>query len=105
MNKATLVAEVVARTGVEKRDVALVVDEVLEVVRASVTKGERVTLAGFGTFEKRRRGGRLGRNPHTGDPVKVPPRVVPSFRPGKAFRESVLPRKRKPAARKRAARR
>ncbi|HEX9824074.1 MAG TPA: HU family DNA-binding protein [Actinomycetota bacterium] len=106
MNKATLVAEVVARTGIEKRDVALVVDEVLEVVRGSVAKGERVTLAGFGTFEKRRRAARLGRNPHTGDAVKVPARVVPSFHPGKAFRESVLPRNRKRAAtRKRPTRR
>lgn len=105
MNKATLVAEVVARTGIEKRDVAVIVDEVLDVVRGSVAKGDRVTLAGFGTFEKRRRGARLGRNPHTGDAVKVPARVVPSFRPGKAFRESVVPRRRKRAATRKTARR
>ena len=95
MNKASLVAEVVARTGVEKPDVVAVVDELLEVVRASVGRGERVTLAGFGTFERKRRGARVGRNPHTGEAVKVPARPVPAFRPGKAFRESVLPRPRK----------
>jgi DNA-binding protein HU-beta len=73
-------------------------------IRSSVARGDKVTLAGFGTFEKKRRAARTGRNPRTGDAVKVPARVVPSFRPGKEFREAVLPRKRKPT-RKRAARR
>lgn len=103
MNKTTLVTEVAKRTGVEKPDVAKVVDGVLDEVRGAVARGERVTLLGFGTFERRRRSARTGRNPHTGEAVKVPARAMPSFRPGKAFRESVQPKKRRRTARRKGA--
>ena len=95
MNKATLVSEVSKRTGMRKSEVSRVVEATLRTVRDTVSKGERVTLAGFGTFEKRRRSARLGRNPRTGKEVKIPPRTTPSFKPGNTFREAVVPKKRK----------
>jgi DNA-binding protein HU-beta len=102
MNKADLVSEVVKRSAVGRPEAAEVVDAVLGIIRDRVGKGERVSLSGFGTFERRRRSPRIGRNPHTREAVKIPARYLPMFRPGAAFREAVLPRRRKkaPAARR-----
>jgi DNA-binding protein HU-beta len=102
MNKADLVSEVVKRTAMGRTEAAEVVDALLRIIRDRVGKGERVSLSGFGTFERRRRSPRVGRNPHTREAVKIPARYLPMFRPGAAFREAVLPRRRSkaPAARK-----
>lgn len=100
MNKSSLVVEVWERTGVDRADVAAVVGAVLDVVRETVARGERVTLSGFGSFEARRRAARLARNPRTGEPVRVPATVKPVFRPGRAFLEAVAPRRRRRAGRR-----
>jgi DNA-binding protein HU-beta len=97
MNKGDLVAEVVKRTDVSRPEAISVVNAVLDVIRDRVARGERVSLSGFGTFERRRRNPRIGRNPHTREAVKIPSRYIPSFRPGTGFREAVLPRRRKKA--------
>ncbi len=90
MNKDHLVSEVSKRTKLSKTDVAAVVDSAIVVVRDTVAKGERVALVGFGTFEKKRRNKRLARNPRKPHiEVIVPARDVPSFVPGKAFRDAV----------------
>jgi DNA-binding protein HU-beta len=94
MNKGTLVAEVARRTDLQPASVARVVDAFLDVVRERVVRGERVVLSGFGTFERVRRNPRTGRNPHTGDAVRIPARNMPAFRPGAAFRQSVAVRRR-----------
>lgn len=94
MNKGSLVSEVSRRTDLAPSAVARVVDSVLEVVRERVTRGERVILSGFGTFERVRRNPRTGRNPHTREPVRIPARNLPSFRAGAAFREAVATRRR-----------
>ena len=88
-------SEVVKRTDVGRPEAARVVNAVLSVIRDRVARGERVSLSGFGTFERRRRNPRIGRNPHTREAVKIPARFMPSFRPGGAFREAVLPRRRR----------
>lgn len=103
MNKTDLVHEVASRTDVERRDVVKVVNAVLDVVRTTVAKGGRVTLADFGTFERVRRAPRVGRNPHTGEAVKIPATVKPMFRPGRGFVKASAPRRRKTSAKKRAA--
>lgn len=103
MNKRDLVSQVARRTGVPPATVAAVVEEILAVVRDTVARGQRVVLAGFGTFERVRRNARVGRNPRTREPVKIPARTVAAFRPGTAFRAAVAAPRRKTT--KRAARR
>jgi len=100
VNKTDLVHELAARTDVERRDVVKVVNALLDVVRTTVAKGGRVTLADFGTFERVRRAARVGRNPHTGEAVKIPATVKPAFRPGRGFLKAAAPRRRKAAAKR-----
>ncbi|HEX6208138.1 MAG TPA: HU family DNA-binding protein [Actinomycetota bacterium] len=95
MNKTDLVHELVSRTDLERKDVARVVNAMLDVVRTTVAKGGRVTLADFGTFERVRRAARVGRNPHTGEAVRIPATVKPTFRPGRGFLKAAAPRRRK----------
>ena len=91
MNKGGLVAEVSRRTGLSKADVARVVDAVIDAVRESVVRGDRVTLADFGTFERKHRNRRIARNPRRPQvPIVVPARDLPSFTPGNEFREQVV---------------
>ena len=91
MNKGGLVAEVAKRTGVSKAEVARVVDASIDVIRKTVVEGERVTLADFGTFERKHRNERIARNPRKPDvPIVVPARDLPSFTAGKEFRGQVL---------------
>jgi DNA-binding protein HU-beta len=99
VNKGDLVSEVVKRTDVGRPEASRVVNAVLEVIRDKVARGDRVSLSGFGTFERRRRNPRLGRNPHTREAVKIPARFQPSFRPGTAFRQAVADRRRKKPSR------
>jgi len=89
VNKSGLVDEVAAVTGQTKAAVAATIDAAMEAIMVSVARHESVTLSGFGTFERRERRARIGRNPQTGDPVPIPPRAVPTFRPGTGFRDSV----------------
>ena len=91
MNKGGLVAEVSKRTGLSKADAGRVVDAAIDTIRETVVKGERVTLADFGTFERKHRNERVARNPRKPDvPIIVPARDLPAFTPGKEFREHVL---------------
>lgn len=90
MNKGDLVAEVARRTGGSRSEIAEVVDVLLDVIRQAVVAGDRVALSGFGSFQRRRRNRRLARNPRRPEiEVIVPARDVPTFLPGKAFREQV----------------
>jgi DNA-binding protein HU-beta len=99
VNKRGLVSEVAKRTDMAKASVARVVDAAIASIRDTVAKGQRVSLSGFGTFERKRRAPRIGRNPHTGEAVKIPATNTAMFRPGAEFKEAVLGR----SARKRAA--
>ena len=96
MNKSSLVAEVAKRTDRNKADVARMLDETMDVIRDTVARGERVSLVGFGTFEKRRRNRRVARNPKRPEVVvSVPARDVPAFAPGQAFRRAVATKRRR----------
>src|SRR3954454_4851314 len=91
MNKGGLVAEVAKRTGVSKAEVARVVDTSIDVIRETVVDGERVTLADFGTFERKHRNERIASNPRKPDvPIVVPSRDLPSCPAGKEFSAQVL---------------
>ena len=89
MNKAELVAHVSVRSGLSKRSAAEAVEAVLAAIQGAVTRGEKVTLPGFGTFERRRRAARTARNPRSGKAVRVPATSVPAFRPGLGFKVAV----------------
>lgn len=105
LNKNELVSEVAKRTDLAKSAVARVVDEAIAAIKESVAKGQRVSLSGFGTFERRRRAARLGRNPHTGEAVRVAATNAPTFRPGAAFKDAVVGKRGKRAPKRAAARR
>lgn len=86
MNKTELVQDVAKRTGLLKKDVAAVVDGVLDAITDSVSKKEKVVIVGFGTFLTRERSPRSGRNPHTGKEIAIPGKIVPAFKPGKGLK-------------------
>jgi DNA-binding protein HU-beta len=93
MNKGGLIGEVAKRTGLSKAEVGRILDAAVDSIRDTVVRGERVTLADFGTFERKHRNRRIARNPRKpGIPIVVPARDLPAFTPGKEFREQVLSR-------------
>lgn len=91
MTKADLVQRVADSIGpgVTKRDCAVVVDAFLTSVKEALAEHQNIEIRGFGTFKVRERKSRLARNPRTGDPVEVPPRCVPVFKPSKELRTMV----------------
>ena len=88
-NKQDLIAEVAAKTGLTKKDSEKAVNAFSEVVTEFLAKGEKVQLIGFGTFETRERAAREGRNPQTGEAIKIAATVVPAFKAGKALKDAV----------------
>jgi DNA-binding protein HU-beta len=101
MNKNGLVAEVAKRTGSSKADVARAVDASMDVIRETVARGDRVSLVGFGTFERKRRNRRVARNPRKPEtPIVVPARDLPWFIPGKEFKEMIAAKRRRVPARR-----
>jgi DNA-binding protein HU-beta len=88
VNKAELIDALTTRLG-DKRAAGTALDAVLAEVQQAVTKGEKVSITGFGVFEKRTRAARMARNPRTGEAVRVKKTAVPAFRPGSGFKEMV----------------
>lgn len=89
MNKPELVEAVAEKAGITKKDSEKVVAAVLEGIADTLAKGEKVQLVGFGTFEVRHRNAREGRNPSTGEAIKIAAQNVPAFKPGKALKDLV----------------
>ena len=87
MTKAELVEEVARAAELNKRDAEVIVETVFGSIIDALHKGEKVELRGFGSFRTRERGPRRGRNPKTGEPVDVPAKRVPYFKPGKELKE------------------
>ncbi len=90
MTKADLVELVADNADVARKQADEIVQVVLESIIAALHRDEKVELRGFGSFRIRQRGSRIGRNPKTGDQVKVPPKRIPYFKPGKHLREALL---------------
>ena len=88
MNKAEMVDALEVTLGGRKQAVTAV-EAVVELITLTVAKGDKVAISGFGTFEKQARNARTGRNPRTGEAVKIKKTSVPRFRPGTAFKEVV----------------
>ena len=86
MNKLDLVGAVAEKAGITKRDAERAVNALVETIEDALKQGERVSLVGFGTFEVRDRKPRVGRNPQTGEEIRIPAGRVPSFKAGKALK-------------------
>ena len=89
MNKTELVAAVAKKSGLSKKDSEKAVSTIVETVVKAVKKGDKVQLIGFGTFSKRHRNKRSGRDPRTGKPITIPARDVPAFTAGAVFKKAV----------------
>jgi DNA-binding protein HU-beta len=89
MNKAEFVEAVATKADLSKTEAAAAVDAVLDSVADALKQGDQVTLIGFGTFLVRKREARTGRNPRTGEPLQIAASNVPSFKAGKALKDSV----------------
>lgn len=101
MNKGELVDAIAAKTAVTKKEADAIVSAALEAIVGAVSEGDKVTLVGFGSFEKRNRKAREGRNPKTGETMTIAATSVPAFSAGKQFKEKVDPSKGSaPAAKK-----
>ena len=79
MNKADLVAKVASKTGLTKKAAQDAMEALMEAVMVAVSKGDSVTLTGFGTYKASKRAARNGRNPQSGQVIKIPARTVPVF--------------------------
>ncbi len=93
MNKRELIAAVAEKAEVSKKDAEAVVKAALETVTATLAAGEKVQLIGFGTFETRERAARSGKNPRTGEAVKIKASKVPAFKAGAALKQAVNTKK------------
>ena len=89
MNKEELVKAVATSTKLSQKATSEVIAATIETIQKTVSKGKKVTLVGFGTFEARKRAARTGRNPQTGKEIKIAAKTVPAFSAGKKFKELV----------------
>ena len=88
MNKAGLI-DAVSKVTSTKKEARAALEAALEAISKALKKKDAVTLSGFGTFAARKRKARIGRNPQTGEKLKISAKNVPIFRPGKALKEAV----------------
>ncbi len=90
MTKADLVKIISENTGIIRKDVAVVVDALLQSIKDSLSEGHHIEVRGFGTFKLKTRKPRVGRNPKTDEKVPVPARTVPTFKFSREFKASVV---------------
>ena len=90
MNKGELVDAIATSAECTKREATIVLDAMLETITEAVVRGEKVTLVGFGSFDRRKREAREGRNPKTGETMKIAATQVPAFSAGKGFKDRVV---------------
>lgn len=93
MNKTELIEGLAEKTGVSKVKAAESLEALLELITTSVSKGDGLTLVGFGTFSRGERAARVGRNPRTGEVLKISASKTVKFTAGKAFKEAVNKKK------------
>jgi DNA-binding protein HU-beta len=89
MNKTQLIDAIAAKTGESKKTVAAIIGAMTDVVPGAVASGDKVTIPGFGSFERRFRDARTAPNPRGGAPVPVAAKHVPAFKPGSGFKQAV----------------
>ncbi|WP_225721381.1 HU family DNA-binding protein [Candidatus Vallotiella sp. (ex Adelges kitamiensis)] len=89
MNKQELIDTVALQTGTSKLQISETLDTLLEVIKKAISKGDSVQLIGFGSFGSGNREARAGRNPKTGETIKIPAAKTIKFIAGKAFKDAV----------------
>ena len=89
MNKSELIEKVAKDSGISKKVAAAAVNATFATITGELAKGERVAVLGFGTFEVRERSARVGRNPATGEKIKIKASKSPAFKAGKALKTTV----------------
>lgn len=98
MNKFELADAIVAKTGLAKKDVELIMKTMLEAITEALVKGDEVTLTGFGTFSAKFRSSRMGVNPQNpAERIRVPAVTVPKFKAGKALKDALKAAKKEDA--------
>ena len=93
MNKTELVSAIAGETGITKKDAEAAVNALVKVVTEQLSKKEKIQLTGFGTFQTSDRAARTGRNPQTGEEIKIKASTVPAFKAGSALKEAVNAKK------------
>jgi DNA-binding protein HU-beta len=89
VNKTDLIDHIAKQADISKAAAGRALEAIVAGIRTSLKKGNSVTLVGFGTFMVGKRAARTGRNPRTGDSIKIKAARVPKFRPGKALKDSL----------------
>jgi DNA-binding protein HU-beta len=89
MNKAELIESVAARAGLTKTDAGSAVDAVFDSIESALSRGDSVSLIGFGTFSVSNRAARIGRNPRTGETIQIAASRAAKFKAGKGLKDAV----------------
>ena len=89
MNKTELIDHIAESADLSKAAATRAVDAMIAGIKSTLKKNGTVTLVGFGTFSVGKRAARIGRNPRTGDEIKIKAAKVPKFKPGKALKDAV----------------
>ena len=89
MNKPDFIAVVSEKAGLSRKDTERVVNAALDTITAALVAREKVSFSGFGIFETKRRMARVGRDPHTKEPMHIPETHVPTFKPSKVLKDTV----------------
>lgn len=89
MNKKELIENVAQSTGLSMKQTAEAIDTTIGSIKDVLKKGNKVTLVGFGTFSVSKKKARMGRNPQTGEAIKISARKAPKFTAGKGFKDSI----------------
>ena len=89
MNKTDLIAAVAKKADLSKKDADAAVAATFDAIKGALKKGDKVQLIGFGTLEVRKRAAKQGRNPRTGETMKIKASKVPAFKAGKALKDAV----------------
>lgn len=89
MNKTELISAVADKAEISKADAGRAIDAMFDVVGKALKKKDKVSLVGFGTFLVRERAARTGRNPKTGDALKIKASKTPAFKAGKALKDAI----------------
>jgi len=89
MTKADIIEKVYLKTGFSKKESAEIVEQVFDLVKTTVAKGEKIKLAGFGNFVVKEKATRRGRNPQTGEEIEISSRRILTFKPSQVLKSAI----------------